>query len=289
MKRQTMAVSVSRLGYPRWLGQIVNAFNGAFLSNRSVRRLLALVLFFGIWQILCVINFNFFIDFQFVPSPVEVIKATLTFLTKNPWVHFQSSIMRVLWGYAIAAALGVLLGVPIGWFAIAEDLLMPPLELLRPIPAVAWIPLAILMFPNAESGMVFITFVGAFFPVLISTIKGVESTLSDTVLIRVGQCLGAKPWHIFKDIVVPGAMPSIASGLVIGMGNAWFCLVTAEILAGRFGIGYITWESYVTSNYPPIVMGMLLIGLMGAFSSWAVSRAMEALMPWRVIKKQGSV
>jgi NitT/TauT family transport system permease protein len=284
-----MAVSVPRVGYPHWLAQVSHALNSLLLSSRSARRLLALVLFFGIWQILCVIDFDFFINFQFVPSPVEVFKATLTFFTESPWVHFRSSISRVLWGYAAASGLGVLLGIMIGWFVVAEDLLMPPLELLRPIPAVAWIPLAILMFPNAESGMIFITFVGAFFPVLLSTINGVESTLSDTVLIRVGQCLGAKPWHIFKDIVVPGSLPSIASGLVIGMGNAWFCLVTAEILAGRYGIGYITWESYVVSNYPPIVMGMLLIGLMGAFSSWAVSRAMEALMPWRVIKKQGSV
>ncbi|MBE9138648.1 ABC transporter permease [Nodosilinea sp. LEGE 07088] len=283
-----MAVSVPRSGYPRWLGQMADGLSSLFFSNRSARRLLSLVLFFGIWQILCEISFDFFINFQFVPSPVEVLKATLTFFTEDPWVHFRSSINRVLWGYAVASGIGVLLGVVIGWFAVAEDLLLPPLELLRPIPAVAWIPLAILMFPNAESGMIYITFVGAFFPVLISTINGVESTLSDTVLIRVGQCLGAKPWHIFKDIVVPGSLPSIANGLVIGMGNAWFCLVTAEILAGRYGVGYITWESYVTSNYPPIVMGMLMIGLMGAFSSWVVSRAMELLMPWRVIKKQGT-
>ena len=164
---------------------------------------------------------------------------------------------------------------------------MPALEILRPIPAVAWIPLAILMFPSAESGMIYITFIGGFFPILISTIRGVESMLGDTVLLRVGQCLGAKPWDIFKDIVVPGALPSIASGLAIGMGNAWFCLVTAEILAGRYGIGYITWESYVTSNFPPIVMGMLLIGLMGAFSSWAIDRAMATLMPWRRLEKKG--
>ncbi|PZO37683.1 MAG: ABC transporter permease [Shackletoniella antarctica] len=284
-----MAVSVSRVGYPRWLSQMGEAFRGVFLANRSALRLLSLVIFFGVWQLLCAIKFNFFINFQFVPSPVEVLKATLTFFASSPWVHFRSSIMRVLIGFGLATCLGVLVGVLIGWFAVIEDLLLPPLELLRPIPAVAWIPLAILMFPNAESGMVFLTFVGAFFPILISTINGVESTLSDTVLMRVGQCLGAKPWHTFKDIVVPGSLPSIASGLSIGMGNAWFCLVTAEILAGRYGIGYITWESYVTSNYPPIVMGMLLMGLLGAFSSWAVSRGMGALMPWRVVKKQGSV
>ncbi|MBE7383936.1 MAG: ABC transporter permease [Leptolyngbya sp. SIO1E4] len=284
-----MAVTVSKASRTSGLSQISGALKAVFVNNRLAWRLLALVVFFGGWQLLCIINFDFFINFQLVPSPWEVLKATVDFLTSDPWVHFRSSIMRVLLGYAIASVLGIVLGVLIGWFEVIEDLLLPPLELLRPIPAVAWIPLAILMFPNAESGMVYITFIGAFFPVLVSTIRGVESVLSDTVLIRVGQCLGAKSWHIFKDIVVPGSLPSIASGLTIGMGNAWFCLVTAEILAGRYGVGYITWESYVTSVYPPIVMGMLLIGLMGALSSWAVNRATSALMPWRVIKKQGSV
>lgn len=265
------------------LGQTLKAF---VLSGRSARRFIALVLFFGIWQFLCMIGFKFFINFQLIPSPWEVANATVEFFTSDPWVHFRSSIVRVLVGFAVASVLGIILGIIIGWFQMAEDLLMPALELLRPIPAVAWIPLAILMFPNAETGMIYITFIGAFFPVLISTIRAVENILHDIVLIRVGQCLGANQWHVFKHIVIPGALPGIAGGLTIGMGNAWFCLVTAEILAGRYGIGYITWESYVTSNYPPIVMGMLLIGLMGALSSWAVGRGTAALMPWRVIKKQ---
>ena len=258
-----------------------------FLSSaRTSRRALSLVLFFGIWQILCNIKFDFFISFQLLPSPWEVLGATVEFFLSDPGVHIRSSIFRVILGFVIASFLGVTLGILMGWFRIAEDFLMPPLELLRPIPAVAWIPLAILMFPTAETGMIYITFVGAFFPILISTIRSVEDILHDIVLIRVGQCLGANQWHVFQHIVIPGALPGIASGLTIGMGNAWFCLVTAEILAGRYGVGYITWESYVTSNYPPIVMGMLLIGLMGAFSSWAVDRGMKTLMPWRVIEKQ---
>jgi len=261
-------------------------FPKRFLANRAATRCLSLILFFSIWQVFCLIGFDFFINFQLVPSPVEVLGATVDFFTSEPGVHIRSSIYRVLVGFCIASVLGIVLGLFIGWFQIVEDLMMPWLELLRPIPAVAWIPLAILMFPTAETGMIYITFVGAFFPVLISTIRAVENILHDIVLIRVGQCLGANKWFIFKDIVLPGALPGIAGGLTIGMGNAWFCLVTAEILAGRYGVGYITWESYVTSNYPPIVMGMLLIGLMGAMSSWAVGRGMQKLMPWRVIKKQ---
>lgn len=278
-------VALGEIIFSRHFPRKLAAVSLALLKSRHLKRLISLMLFFGIWQLLCVTQFNFFINFAFLPSPVDVWSATLEFFSGNAVVHITASIQRVLLGFGIAAVLGVSLGILIGWFRQIEDLVFIPLELLRPIPAVAWIPLAILMFPNAEAGMVYITFLGAFFPILISTIRGVEST--DIVLLRVGQCLGAKQWHIFKDIVVPGAMPNIASGLVIGMGNSWFCLVTAEILAGRFGVGYLTWESYVTSNYPPIVMGMLLIGLMGLLSTLVVDRLMKLLMPWRVTKKQG--
>lgn len=262
----------------------LSLFSSKSGRSKFIRNLLSLILFFGIWQILCSIKFDFFINFALLPSPIQVLSATIDFFTDDPFVHIKASIFRVILGYLIGSALAIFLGILIGWFQKVEDMLMPPLELLRPIPAVAWIPLAILLFPTAEIGMIFITFIGAFFPVLISTIRGVEG--NDTLLIRVGQCLGAKQWHIFKDIVIPGALPSIASGLTIGMGNAWFCLVTAEILAGRYGVGYLTWESYVTANYPPIVMGMLLIGLMGAFSAFTVDQITCALMPWRVTKKQ---
>lgn len=277
----------SESSYSDKLVWVSEQFRLLMRSSKLARRILSLVLFFGIWQALCAIDFNFFINFQFLPSPVEVFQATLEFLTSAPWVHFRSSIARVLIGFAIASFLAIPLGIAIGTSQRMEDLVLPPLELLRPIPAVAWIPLAILLFPNAESGMIYITFIGGFFPILISTIRGVEGILNDTILLRVGQCLGARPFHLFVDIIVPGALPSIASGLAIGMGNAWFCLVTAEILAGRYGIGYLTWESYVTSNFPPIVMGMLMIGLMGACSSWLVDRLTSALMPWRVVTKRG--
>lgn len=284
----TFPKSRTQDGHSASVAKLSRTLTNLFFANRALTRCLSLILFFGIWQTLCMTGFKFFINFQLLPSPVEVLEATVEFFTSEPGVHIRSSFYRVLVGFAVASLLGTILGLFIGWFRLVEDLMMPWLELLRPIPAVAWIPLAILMFPTAETGMIYITFIGAFFPVLISTIRAVENILHDIVLIRVGQCLGANKWFIFKDIVLPGALPGIASGLTIGMGNAWFCLVTAEILAGRYGVGYITWESYVTSNYPPIVMGMLLIGLMGALSSWVVGRGMQALMPWRVINKQGA-
>ncbi|AFZ50033.1 ABC transporter permease [Dactylococcopsis salina] len=260
-----------------------NDFKEQIHSSQIFRQLFSLILFFGIWQILCVVQFNLFINFSFVPSPLEVLSATIEFIFDEPLVHIKASVFRVLMGYLIASILGITMGILIGWSQILEDLVFLPLELLRPIPAVAWIPLAILMFPSAEAGMIYITFVGAFFPILISTIRGVKNT--NQVFIRVGQCLGAKQWHFLKDIVLPGALPSIINGLIIGMGTSWFCVVTAEIIAGRVGIGYVTWESYVTSNYPPIVMGMLLIGLMGSLSTLVMDRLLSTLMPWRVKSK----
>lgn len=263
-----------------------NHLKEQFQSSQLFRQFFSLILFFGIWQILCVVQFNLFINFSFVPSPLEVLSATTEFISDEPLVHIRASIYRVLMGYSIASILGISMGIVIGWSSMLEDLVFLPLELLRPIPAVAWIPLAILMFPSAESGMIYITFIGAFFPILISTIRGVKST--NQIFIRVGQCLGAKQWHFLKDIVLPGALPSITNGLVIGMGTSWFCVVTAEIIAGRVGVGYLTWESYVTSNYPPIVMGMLLIGLMGSLSTLVMDRLLSAFMPWLVKSKSSA-
>jgi NitT/TauT family transport system permease protein len=155
---------------------------------------------------------------------------------------------------------------------------MPALEVLRPIPAVAWIPLAILMFPSSEGSMVFITFVGALYPILLNTTHGAETI--DPRLIAAARSLGTPPLRLFIEVIVPGAAPSIATGLAIGMGTCWFCLITAEMIAGQYGIGYYTWESYTVQNYPDIVVGMLLIGALGMGSSALIRRLMRRLTPW---------
>lgn len=274
----TSSVTVRKRGksFRRFL-----ADHGGSLSRRG----LSLIFFLCLWQALSVLKANFIINFQFVPAPTEVISAFVDFVKANPWIHLRSSIFRVVCGFTAGSILGILIGLLIGSSHLVEELMATPLELLRPIPAVAWIPLAILMFPNAEIGMFYITFVGAFYPILVSTQKSVESSLSDLLMIRVGQCLGASYFQLFRDIIIPSSLPGISAGLVIGMGNAWFCLVTAEIIAGKYGIGYKTWESYVISEYPPIVMGMILIGLLGAFSSQMIYYFTNKMMPWRQISK----
>ena len=254
-------------------------------ASSILRRAASLIFFLIVWQILSTLKINFIVNFQFIPAPTAVFAAFLAFMQASPWVHFQSSISRVIGGFLAGSVLGIVIGLLIGSSHLLEEVIATPLELLRPIPAVAWIPMAILMFPDAEIGMFYITFVGAFYPILVSTQKAVESSLSDLLMIRVGQCLGASYIQLFRDIIIPSALPGISAGLVIGMGNAWFCLVTAEILAGKYGIGYKTWESYVISEYPPIVMGMFLIGLLGAFSSQLILMVTNRMMPWRQVTK----
>lgn len=251
---------------------------------RSVKVLLqwlSLALCVVVWHLLTTHRINLgIVNFENVPSPAQTLDAAWSLLHSPKLArHLASSLQRVAWGYLFAAASGIAAGLAIGRSTWARAALLPPLEVLRPIPAVAWIPLAILMFPSSELSMIFITFTGAFFPILLGTIHGTESV--DARLIASARSLGAGRWGVLREVVLPGAAPGIFTGLAIGMGTSWFCLVTAEMISGQFGIGYYTWESYTVQRYPDIVVGMLVIGLLGMGSSALVRLAGQWLTPWR--------
>jgi NitT/TauT family transport system permease protein len=219
------------------------------------------------------------VTFANVPTPADVVQAAWELLQSPKLLnHLGSSLLRIGVGFGLAAVLGVGLGLVIGRLRVVYDTLMPPLEVLRPIPAVAWIPLAILMFPSSEGSMIFITFIGALFPILLNTIHGVEGV--DARLIASARSLGTGRMQLFTEVIAPGAAPSIVTGLSIGMGTCWFCLVTAEMIAGQYGIGYYTWESYTIQNYPAIIVGMLVIGVLGMGSAALMVGAGRWLMPW---------
>lgn len=248
----------------------------------QIGSLLACLLF---WQVASTQRLDLgFVAFTYVPTPGAVLDAAWQLLASSKLLpHVSSSLSRVFTGYFSAALLGIALGLFIGRSKRVESLLLPPLEVLRPIPAVAWIPLAILMFPSSELSMIFITFTGALFPILLNTIHGVEAV--DKRLIASARSLGAKPFAILREVILPGAAPSIITGLSIGMGTSWFCLVTAEMISGQWGIGYYTWESYVIQNYADIVVGMLLIGILGMGSSQLIKTAGGFLIPWYHLRR----
>ncbi len=247
-------------------------------------RFAAIAVAVGIWHYLTEIDFNYVMNFENVPEPFIVAGHFLQHLqTSEFYIHIAVSMKRILIGYFFAVTLGILVGLLMGRSKMAEDFFVPYIEVLRPIPAVAWIPLAILMWPTEESSIIFITFLGAFFPIVINTVHGAEQT--PQVLVRAAQSLGASRMEIFWHVVIPAALPSIAAGLAIGMGVSWFSLLAGEIISGQYGIGYFTWDAYSLIQYPDIVVGMLVIGGLGTLSTYLVRLATRPFLRWQKSEK----
>ena len=233
-----------------------------------------------IWHLATKYNFNYFINFENVPSPIKVGGAFIAHLGDPEfYIHIAVSIRRILIAYSIAVVLGVITGVIVGRSKMARAAVLPYIEIVRPIPAVAWIPLAILMWPTEESSIVYITFLGALFPIILNTLHGVDQT--PDVLIRAARSLGASKFAVFYHVVLPAALPSIAAGLAIGMGISWFSLLAGEIISGQYGIGYFTWNAYSLINYPDIVVGMLIIGGLGTLSTYLIKLMMKPALRWK--------
>lgn len=244
--------------------------------------IVALSLSIGVvlWWIATEINLDFYINFSNVPSPLKVFTAFIAHIqTEIFWTHIGVSMRRILISYSIAVVLGIGIGLIMGRSRIARAFIMPYIEVIRPIPAVAWIPLAILMWPTEESSIIYITFLGALFPIVLNTLHGVEQT--PEVLVRAVQSLGASRWAVFRHVVIPAALPSIAAGLAIGMGVSWFSLLAGEIISGQYGIGYFTWDAYSLINYQDIVVGMLVIGFLGTGSTAAVKAITRPMLKWQ--------
>jgi NitT/TauT family transport system permease protein len=247
--------------------------------RRPVLGISSVGLFFVAWHVVTTRRLEFYVRFQNVPSPAQVLEDAVELLSGAAFYgHILASLERIWLGFAIAIVLGVGLGLLIGWFRFAADTLTPLVELLRPIPAVAWVPLSIMLWPTERSSIVFITTLGAFFPIVLNTVHGVEGV--DRQLVRAATSLGAGPAAIFREVVIPGALPSIVTGLSVGMGVSWLCLISAEMISGQFGVGYFTWVAYGIVKYSHIVVGMLVIGLLGMLSSALIRLIGACCMPW---------
>jgi len=190
------------------------------------------------------------------------------------------SLWRVFIGFSIAAVSGVFLGIIIGWWPKARDLLEPVIEILRPIPPLAWIPLAMLWFGLGFKPAVFLIWLGAFFPILLNTVLGMEGTPRN--LIEVAKTLGANSWQILFKVGVPSATPSIMAGLRIGIGIGWMCLVAAELTGSNSGLGYMIMYYYSTMEAAKTVAGMLMIGIVGYLAFIGLKKLENRMLFWRV-------
>jgi NitT/TauT family transport system permease protein len=253
------------------------------LNKEKLRAVLigaiSLVLFLVVWHLLTKYRVVMFVRFTNVPSPLAVYDS-FSRAIHDPkfFLHVALSCRRILLGFSLAALVAVPLGLVMGRFKIIHEVIFPISEVLRPIPAIAWVPMAIMLWPTNEQSIVFITFLGSFFPILVNTLHGM--VLVDPVLVRAARCLGAKEASIFREVYFPASLPHIFTGLTVGMGVAWVSLIAAEMISGQYGIGYFTWEAYSLVQYPDIALGMIAIGVLGLASSLLIRAIGRLVMPW---------
>jgi NitT/TauT family transport system permease protein len=257
-----------------WLKRKLPDIRGVLLG------LVSLALFVLVWHVLTENRVSFHVRFINVPSPAQVLeKARAAFQSSMFFEHARISCRRIGLGFAIAALLAIPLGLVMGRYRMIREFVSPVVEVIRPIPAIAWVPMSIMLWPSNEESIVFITFLGSFFPILLNTIAGMGAV--DPVLVRAAQSLGASERQIFRKVYFPACLPSIFTGLAVGMGVAWVSLIAAEMISGQFGIGYFTWEAYSLVQYADIALGMITIGVLGLLSSLLIRMLGGLLMPWK--------
>jgi NitT/TauT family transport system permease protein len=200
---------------------------------------------------------------QVFPSPVEVEKGLVELLRKNLlWSYIADSLRRVAIGFGLAAALGIPLGLTLGWYPAANQVVNPVVQLVRPISPIAWIPIAILLFGVGDRAAIFLIFLGAFFPIVVTCVNAVSAVPS--MFRQAGRNFGLTPPQLLARVVFPAAFPSILVGLRIAFGVAWLVVVAAEMIAVTSGLGYLVIDSRnAGKRYDLVVAAILLIGVIG--------------------------
>ncbi len=220
-----------------------------------------------------------------LPSPQEVWAAFSQISTGQGyggatlWQHALHSLWLVAKGFAVAVATGIPLGLLMGWSRRAEALINPIFLLLRPIPALAWIPLAIVWFGLGDTGKVFVIWLTAFVPSVINAFTGVRGV--DPVLIAAARTQGASTAQVIRHVVVPGAMPMIFTGLRLSLQASWTTLVAAELVGAFFGLGRVLNVAGQDIFPGMILVGMAAVAACGAATTWLLGRAERRVVNWR--------
>ena len=220
-----------------------------------------------------------------VPPPSDVLAAWMIVLPKpGYWQSWYMSFLRVFEGFIAAMIVGIPFGLGLAVNRYFRGIFFPPFEILRPIPPLAWVPASLIFWPTQELSIAFVTFLGAFFTIVINVLGGARSI--DTRYLRAAQSMGASQWDLFWRIILPGTLPSIFTGAAVGMGITWEVVLAAEMISGGGmqgggGLGFFIWSSYVGFNLEQIVVGMISIGIAGYLSSSAIRIIGEFSMPWR--------
>ena len=225
-----------------------------------------------------------------LPTPDRVWQAWIVWafgesgLGLNPysgtWLsNLTFSAERVAKGFLGAILVGVPVGIAIGWNRIAARMFDPTIQLLRPIPITAWLPFSIAVFGIHDAGAIFLISLGAFYPVVVNTAQGARDV--ERNLIRAALMMGAGRLTVLRRVVLPASLPSIFTGLRIGLGIAWTAVIVAEMVAVKSGLGYVLWDAYYVGRMDVVIADMASIGLLGLISDRVIVLIERWVLTWR--------
>ena len=251
--------------------------------SRWMYKGLSIALFLSAWWIAVEVGF---LGFDLLRTPAETAVALSSFVLgeamgqggESLYVHGYHTLYRVLLGTGIAVTAAIPLGLACGWSDWWRSYVYPAFELLRPIPPVAWVPIALIAFASEFMGIVWVVFVGAFFPIFVNTMEGVAQVEPEYV--RAVKSLGGGRRDLYRHVVIPHTIPSMITGTTIGVGIAWIAVVAAEMLSGGPGLGYITFQAYRLMDTGVVIVGIMVLGTIGALSSSVVMRVGGRMTPW---------
>ena len=228
-----------------------------------------------------------------IPAPAQVLASWHTWIFgaakaslspySGTWLdNVAYSTRRVLQGFGLAALVAIPLGLLIGWNRLVARLVDPSIQLLRPVPITAWLPFAIAVFGIYDASALFLIGLGAFYPIVVNTTHGVRDT--NLLLLRAARMMGARPATVLAKVVFPSALPSIFTGLRLGIGIAWTAVIVAEMIAVKSGLGYVLWDAYYVGRMDICVATMFSVGLLGFVSDRLILWASQLLLRWRTLE-----
>ena len=228
-----------------------------------------------------------------IPSPLQVLQSWYWWIFGLPtrslspysgtWVGaVLYSSRRVFQGFLLAAAVGIPLGLFVGWNRLVARLVDPSIQLLRPVPITAWLPFAIAVFGIYDASALFLIGLGAFYPIVVNTTHGVRDT--NLLLLRAARMMGAGETTILTKVVFRSALPSIFTGLRLGIGIAWTAVIVAEMIAVKSGLGYVLWDAYYVGRMDICVATMLSVGLLGFISDRLLQLLSRVVLKWRTLE-----
>lgn len=189
------------------------------------------------------------------------------------------STIRVAKGFSLAILIGVPLGIAIGWSRLFAMVVDPTVQWLRPVPITAWLPISIAVFGISDFGSIFLITIGAFYPIVINTTHGTRDVEKNWI--RAALMMGSSPFTVLRRVVLPAALPSIFTGLRIGLGIAWTAVIVSEMVAVKSGLGYVLWDAYYVGRMDIVIADMISIGLLGYLSDFLIVRVEHWVLRWR--------